>query len=117
MYNYKVTIGGTRHVTITATTAADALLAAGWQGGKYTSRFGKSPNAADRDNAWVCGTQLPNGRNLGTTYHAARIGIDEKEAEHRNDVQVAREWVQCGHDLKELQAYGAYKSVSMADIA
>lgn len=76
-----------------------------------TRRWQRSPVGADRDNVHV---QFDGGGHHGIAIR--RLETEPGEAEHRNDVAVARDWVARGNALAKLQEYGAYKSVTAADV-
>lgn len=94
-----------------AAGSADDLLPTRMCASK-TRRWQRSPNEADRDNVHV---QFDGHGRAGVAIW--RADVIAREAKHRNDVAVARDWVARGHSLGSLKRYGGYASVSAADIA
>lgn len=101
-----------RIVSADSADEAFRIAANGRQPVSFTRRWQRSPVAADRDN---CHGQFNHQGTSGIAVQ--RADVIPAEAEHRNDVAVARDWCARGRALAELNAYGGYPSVTEADVA
>jgi len=99
---------------VAATADAALAMASHRPAGDYASltrRWQNSPVAADRDN---CHAQANAAGTIG--WAVWRVDCDPAAADHRSDVATARAWVSGGKSLSDLQKYGAYKTVTKADL-